>query len=180
MGQELELYWAARDGDEAAVARILQETPEVNVNWLSSTGLTALHSACSRSHEQVVLLLLAHPDIDVNQRISFGQTPFLRACARGDARVAGLLLGDPRVLVNLGEASGITPLHSAASAGHLEVIRRWIASGRDLDLGAPGEEKTDAIGAARREGRGEVVELLERFRGDPEGVRAEIRREMGR
>ena len=35
--------------------------------------------------------------------------------------------------------------------GHLEVIKWWIASGREMDLGQPGNEKNDAIGTRRKE-----------------------------
>ena len=44
---------------------------------------------------------------------------------------------------------GTTPLYAAAS-GSLDVIKWWIASGREMDLGRPGDVgKTDAIGKAK-------------------------------
>jgi len=46
--------------------------------------------------------------------------------------------------------SGYTPLCSAAYDGHLDIIKWWVASGREMDLGEPGDvDMTDAIGEAR-------------------------------
>jgi hypothetical protein len=59
------------------------------------------------------------------------------------------------------------------------VIKWWIASGREMDLGEPGNEKNDAIGAATRNERNEEVSLLERFRDHPEETRHEVRVELG-
>ena len=53
------------------------------------------------------------------------------------------------------------------------------ASGREMDLGKPGDEYTDAIGAAMVEGETEVVTLLERFKENPEETRHAMRVELG-
>jgi len=74
---------------------------------------------------------------------------------------------------------GFTPLMWAADNGHLDVIRWWIASGREMDLGTPGDYKSDAIGEARKEGRTEVVALLERFKDNATKTRDEVRHELG-
>jgi len=70
-------------------------------------------------------------------------------------------------------------LMQAARNGHLDVIKWWIASGREIDLGTPGSYNTDAIGAAKKEGKTEVVNLLERFKGDAAKTRSEVRLELG-
>ena len=73
-----------------------------------------------------------------------------------------LLLQDHRVMANEPANDGATPLRCAAYGGHHEVIKWWIASGRELNLGKPGDvDETDAIGAAKRQGKTEVVSLLE-------------------
>ena len=41
-----------------------------------------------------------------------------------------------------------------------------------MDLGQPGNEKSDVTGVARKEGKTEVLSLLERFREHPEGDQA--------
>jgi len=48
-----------------------------------------------------------------------------------------------------------------------------------MDLGKPGDKKTDAIGGARNRGMAEVVALLERFKENPEETRSVIRVELG-
>ena len=72
-------------------------------------------------------------------------------------------------------------LHSrAAYLGHHDVVRWWIVSGREMNLGKPGDiYKTDAIGAAKRQGKTEVVSLLVRFKSDPTKTRSELRLELG-
>jgi len=51
---------------------------------------------------------------------------------------------DPRVKVNDPEWNGNTPLCQAAASDQLDVIKWWIASGREMDLGKPRDEKTGA------------------------------------
>ena len=72
-----------------------------------------------------------------------------------------------------------TPLRNAASKGRLNAIKWWIASGREMDLGTPGLDCSDAIGTAKRQGKTEVVTLLERFKSDATKTRSEMRKELG-
>ena len=90
-----------------------------------------------------------------------------------------LLLQDQRVKVNESHRNGSTPLWIAVSRGHLDVIKWWIASGREMDLGKPGDPYTDAIGTAKQSGRTEVVSLLERFKSDATKTRSEVRKQLG-
>ena len=74
----------------------------------------------------------------------------------------------------------LTPLYLAAYCGYLSIIKWWIVSGREMDIGKPGDvDKTDAIGGAKREGKTEVVSLLERFKSDAAKTRSEVRKELG-
>jgi len=82
--------------------------------------------------------------------------------------------------VNEPSNNGFTPLWRAACWGHLDVIKWWIASGREIDLGKPGEvNMTDAIGVAKERGKREVVSVLERFKENPEETRHAVRVELG-
>jgi len=90
------------------------------------------------------------------------------------------MLKDSRVKVNEPNNIGQTPLYLAAHYGHLDVIKWWIASGREMDLGKPGDvDKTDAIGGAKKNGMTEVVALLERFKSDAAKTRSVVRKELG-
>jgi ankyrin repeat protein len=178
---EKELKVAAYNGNEAEVRKILKEYPGINVNWgdPDESDYTALHSACENGHDRIVSLLLAHPDIDVNKKTDGGSTPFLWACCNGETSCVRLLLKDPRVKVNETNNPRCTPVCLAAEYGYLDTVKWLIASGREIDLGEPGDWNTDAIGQARKKSRTEVVSLLERFKEDPDQTRHEVRVELG-
>ena len=138
-----------------------------------------MHHACDRdSRSAAIPLLLAHPDIDVNVKDTLGYTPFLFACC-GYAPCVRLLLKDSRVKVNEPANDGRTPLWCAAIGGQLDIIKWWIASEREMDLGTPGDSKTDAIWVAKSQGATEVVTLLERFKSDAAKTRHAVRMELG-
>jgi len=140
-----------------------------------------LHFACSGdSRSAVIPLLLAHPGIDVNVKTKCGDSPFILACLYGFTSCVRELLKDSRVKVNETLNGGRTPLWYAAYNDHLDVIKWWIVSGREMDLGTPGDVyMTDAIGAAKEEGYSEVVTLLERFKENPVKTRHVMRVELG-
>ena len=43
---EEKFWYAARNGKEEEVRKILKENKEIKVNWKDSNGYTALHWAC--------------------------------------------------------------------------------------------------------------------------------------
>jgi len=141
-----------------------------------------LHFACwDDSRSAVIPLLLAHPDIDVNAKSKYGgSTPFFYACG-GHTSCVREMLKDPGVKVNEPNNIGETPLWRASYYGYLDIIKWWIASGREMDFGKPGDvEKTDAIGVAKKYGKTDVATLLERFKSDDAAkTRSEVRKELG-
>ena len=159
------------------MAELMRQGPGFKV---TADEWTLLHHACNGDHRSAVIpLLLAHPDIDVNVKSFVGQTSFYLACG-GRSSCVREMLKDSRVRVNRPNGNGRTPLWCAASRGHLDIIKWWIASGREMDLGRPGDvDKTDAIGAARNWGRTEVLTLLERFKENPDETRQAVRVELG-
>jgi hypothetical protein len=187
-----ELFFdAVLNGKDEEARKILKENPLIDINWKDEgyNGYTALHCACINGSDTVVSLLLAHPDIEINQSDWEGDSSFLLACANGKASCVRLLLKDPRVKPNEPDNGGSTPLYYVARDGYPDVIRWWIASGRGVDLGEPGNEKNDAIGEAKKieswmdedqkKRKTEVTTLLERFRDHPEETRHEVRVELG-
>jgi len=148
----------------------LRRDPGFDVNMDHGDGVTLLHIACwDDSSSAVIPLLLAHPDIDVNVKDSIFGEP---SCVRE-------MLKDPRVKVNEPDNRGITPLWWIVFWGHLDIIRWWIASGREMDLGTPRNiRRTDAIGAAEERDHAEVVTLLERFMSDTAQTRHAMRVEL--
>ena len=173
---------AVREGDVKKLAELMRQDPGFNVNKRDGYRRTLLHFACyEESSSAVIPLLLAHPDIDVNAKNIYGGTPFYHACRNGSPpSCVRELLKDSRVKVNEPDKDRWTPLYHAAHNGSLDIIKWWIASGREMDLGAPGDvDKTDAFGGAKKRGKTEVVTLLERFKSDAAKTRSEVRKELG-
>lgn len=176
---EQKLLDAVVSQKETLVADLLQAHPGIDVNWRNSSSWTCLHYACRNGHLAILAHLLAHPAINVNIKKADGEVPFMWACFNGHTDCVRLLLGDPRVKVNEPNINGSTSLKWAAYHGHLEVVRWLVASGRELDLGHPGIEGSDAIGAARKRGKTEVAALLERYKARPGEVIQEVRLLLG-
>ena len=168
-------------GDAKELAELMQQNPGFDVNMDHGSRCTLLHFACrDGSRSAVIPLLLAHPDIDVNLKDKGGSTPFLSACRFGFASCVREMLKDSRVKVNEATNYGETPLWWVAYDGHVAVIKVWIASGREMDLGTPGDiSKADAIGMAKMYGHAEAVTLLERFKRDAAQTKHATRVELG-
>jgi len=178
----LEIWNAARDGKVDLLASLLERNRNFDVNWQyhDEDAQTMLHQASGSGYSSVVHLLLRHPLLAVNKRDRSGRTAFHLACLNGRVKVAQMLLAapsfDPSATL---DSRGNTALRDAASWGHLDVIRAWMASGREIDLGDPGNVKTDAIGEAAKANRAKVVALLRRFKENPRQTANEARRDLG-
>ena len=176
-------FWeAARRGKVDAVKMILRDNPTLDVNWRNpeENQSTALRQACADGQDPIAAILLAHPDIDVNLKNRDGYTPLYSATYCGRTACVRLLLKDPRVMPNEPNALGFLPVHRAVFYRHDDIIKWWIASGREMDLGKPGDvEKTDAIGRAKNGGKTDVVTLLERFKENPVETRHAMRVDLG-
>jgi len=175
------MYAAVKSGDAKKLAELIRQDPGFDVNiTLKGSKWTLLHHACIGDRRSALIpLLLAHPDIDVNVKNRSGGTPFYHACG-GRASCVREMLKDSRVKVNEPNNDGRTPLWWAAYLGKLDAIKLWIASGREMDLGTPGDlYKTDAIGGAKKNGKTEVVALLLRSESDAAKTRSEVRKELG-
>ena len=178
---------AVEKGDVKELAEVVRQDPNMDHD---GDGHASLHLACTKSSRSPLIpLLLAHPDIDVNLKDTFGWTPFFWACRAGHPSCVREMLKDSRVDVNEPDFYGRTPLWRAASSGHLDAIQWWIASGREMDLGTPGDvDQTDAIGkankievwhsAADRRHKTEIATLLERFQSDAAQTRHQVRVEL--
>jgi len=185
---EERLHEAAFHGRLPEVKSILARNPKVNVNYQNQLGLSTLQNACAFGHDAIVSLLLIHPGIDPNLKNVFGRTPFWVACYTGHTGAARILLRDNRVLANEASETGDTPLWYVASTGNLELVRWFIASGRHVEIGDPGNKFNDAILGAKdvrswhkagvRFRKFQVAALLEEFRDDPERTRGRVRAEV--
>ena len=175
------LFFASNDGKVDVVKEILRNNPNLDVNWRNEEkeGKTALFAACVSGHSAIVAILLARPNINVNLRDDYGVTPFLGAIRNEQTESICEVLKDSRVDVNEPDGEGYTPLWHVAGYFSVDTIKCWIAYGREMDLGIPGDEKTDIIAEAKKGGQMEVVDLLERFKSDAAKTRSEVRTELG-
>ena len=173
--------FAVMEGKVDEAVEILRTNPTVDVNWKNQgqENWAALHYACQTNRVSLVALLLAHPCVDVNLENDHRGTPFCYACTNGNTACVRLLPKDPRVIVREMADYGETTLRLTAFYGELDVLKWWIASGREVDLGEPGNDRTDAIDSAEKENRTDVVTLLKRFKEDPGNIRSELRVELG-
>ena len=179
---ELLLYEAIKASNVSKAKEILRDTPNLKVNWVNHAeyGTPFLSVACDKGLDSVVSILLAHPDINVNLKTKYGWTPLYVACLREHTSPVRLMLKDSRVKVNEPDKDGSPPLWNAAYYGYLDTIKWWIASGRGMDLGKPGDVgKTDVIGVAMLKGNPKVVTLLERFKSDATQTRHAMRLKLG-
>jgi len=177
---ENELYQAVCAGDFPAVAALLEQHPNLNVNWgyKSNFDSTSLHIACNRGHADMVKLLLAHRDIDVNRMNKGGSTPLIWACTGGFQSTVRLMLEDPRVQVNLTNSDKVTAARLMAQDGQTEVMG-WLLAlrGDQIDLTSKSRPRRGRpIDGAYCP---EMNTLLENFRADPVQTRHELRLKMG-
>jgi len=123
------LLLVARWGSLPVLDWVLNETGEVDVNWCSPDGRTALLVACDAGFPDIVGRLLSVPGIDPNLGNQEGITPLLLACGTGSQAIVAQFLRDPRVDLRLSHRN-VSPLFVACQEGHADVV--------SLLLGHPG------------------------------------------
>lgn len=166
-----------REGQLKEVKEILQGNPSI-INALIQ-GFSLLHWTCLYSQADILALLLALPDVDVNLKDHSGRSPFSLACSLGVECVVFLLLRDTRVAVNGADTDGATPLYWLAKLNYLQVLKEWIASGRELDLQVQQDGTSNIVEIARIAKNKEVAALLGNFHTHPEKTRHQVRTELG-
>ena len=118
------LFYAIRDGKEAAVTQLLAAGADVNAWHKNDTPLIA---AILFGRVNIVKQLLAIPGIDVNKTTrETADTPLHKAAWKGSRQIIPLLLAVPGIDVNAKNAAGDTPLKLAEKFGYprcAEMIR---------------------------------------------------------
>jgi ankyrin repeat protein len=147
---------AVKNGDRAAVVRLLSE--HVPVNSAEGDGSTALHwSAYQDNLALAELLLNAHADVNAGTRIA-AITPLYMACQNGSAAMISLLLAhgaDP----NGANSLGTTPLMVAAASGSTEAVKVLLDHEANPNAREHVHDQTALMFAANL-GRADVIRLL--------------------
>ena len=106
------LHWAAWDGRNSAVEKLLEK--EANINCRDKDGYTPLHLAALKGRKKTVHLLILHgADVNAREYIHEG-TPLHEASALGRVEIVQMLI-DAGADVNAENKKGWTPLDCAVA-----------------------------------------------------------------
>ena len=114
------LHQAAKAGDRKIVELFITKGADVNAKAKNEN--TPLHSAASAGQRQVVELLIAK-GADVNAKNDAGQTPLDVAIGKNRKEIVELLV----------EKGAIISLHTFVNSGDLDMLRRLIEDGADVN-----------------------------------------------
>ncbi|KAF7545580.1 hypothetical protein G7Z17_g9068 [Cylindrodendrum hubeiense] len=152
------LSWAAENGHDAVVVRLLATT-QVNADSKDKWSQTPLFYAAANSHEVIVKLLLRNgANVDSKNTGNYSQrTPLLYAAANGYADIAKALL-ENGAAVDSNDVDGKTPLVYASMNGHEAIMQLLFDKGASLDW----KDKDDRtlLSWAAQNGHDAAVQLL--------------------
>ncbi len=154
----MSLHEAAISKNFLILNRLLREG--VDINSQAPNGLTALHCAVAKGHEDVVKFLIAHPDIRVNVQEETGCTPLHLAAYLGHESSMACLLRVDAIKINIQNNDQWTPLHCAIAEAHECVVRQLLNVG-GIDLKIKNDEGLIPLEMARKKGFDAIVKLLE-------------------
>lgn len=149
------LVEAVKNGDAAAVRRLIKE--RVDVNAAEVDGTTPLHWA-ARANDLATVELLIRAGANVKAANRYDVTPLSVACMNGNAALIGLLL-EAGADANTALPGGETALMTTARTGSLEGVRLLLARGADVNAKEAGRGQTALMWAAA-EGHTDVVRVL--------------------
>lgn len=150
-----EIHEAARSGDLAKVAALIEKTPGL-IGAKDAAGRTPLHWACRGVHFEVVKLLAAR-GADVNARDNAGMTALHSVSSRGHLEAARVLL-DKGARVEAEAPGRWTALHLAARNGRMDVAVLLAEKGAPLDVQNDSEDSS--LHAAAWADHWDIVDFL--------------------
>jgi len=155
---------------DSGIVEQLLRNEDINVNLLTTKGLTALYVACEYGVPSNVQHLVEAAGILVNQTQSAnGWTPLIAACDKGDKNAQSdhlscieILLGAPGIDVNQPLTSGATALYIACRRKHLEAIHLLLLA-PNIDINKAKKNGKTPLYIACKKGNWDIVVLLLMF-----------------
>jgi ankyrin repeat protein len=156
-----DLVQASKADDVDKIEQLLRQGVDVNA-W-DANGCTALGSAASRGHSQIVQLLISR-GADLNKPATEGTSPLAVASTAGYGAIVDLLLG-LGACPNSRSKAGVTPLTAASGNGHLGIVRSLLDHGAEVNAG--GQGGGSALLLAVQEGHLEIAKCLIEQKANP-------------
>jgi len=152
------LWFAALSGRVNVVRRLLQ-CPDLDLDYDSKNGRSAIFPGCGGGSAETVDLLLKSGPFELNESDDNERTPLLVAMYGGHLAVVEILIGQEKIDLNLADSTGETPIFHAIRIGDLRIIRSLLDSDR-LNLGVRNDDGCSPLLLAVRFCRNEPARLL--------------------
>lgn len=175
------LYHLCRRADSfEEFKQILEDHPEINVNYIGANYRSILSNACYYGRSDIVRLLLDHPDIDPNLGTHHAHTPLIIACIHGKHEVVKILIKDIRIDINRCQYGNQTPLWMASYWNNYTTVKYLLSTQiHEIDTTITSDAGSTAKDVARRVNNNlEVVRLLDEYEADPIKTKGRLRREL--
>ena len=156
---------ATRRGDTAVVRSLIDDGGDVNV--ARGDGMTALHLAARRGHDEIAqLLIAASAELEAGTRIG-NYTPLHLASREGHAQIVQILLRAGSNADAVTTNTGVTALHLAAAAiNGTDAVAALLDHGADVNALESSAGQTPMM-FATGSNRVEAVSLLLKAGADP-------------
>ncbi len=146
------LFIAIRESSPK-VARVLLDSPKIDLNALNAEGESALMMAALKGHLEIAAALIKK-DADVNKT---GWTPLHYAATTGQLAVIRLLI-ENHAYIDAESPNGSTPLMLASMYGTPEAVKLLLDEGANPTL--KNQQGLTAVQFAQRASRPDAVELI--------------------
>lgn len=179
-----ESFSAGVDAQQQQPKKISQVAAHYDqVNKLMPGGETRLTEAVKANDFEKVVILLAHDSLDVNAYNSSGETALREAVIANNEKMVELLLNHPDIDVNKGNRDhNSTPLLKASARGWTEIMKLLLAR-PEIKIHQKNnnpKKYNTPYKYAKFNGHSEAAQLLEAYGANPEKMRWNAPRKLGR
>jgi len=149
MDSREELFAAIKEGDQAAVERLVAEDRSL-VNAQDEQGLSAVMTAAYHQKPEIAAFL-------VKKRAKLN---LFEACAVGKVERVKAILKRKHKLLNVFAPDGFQPLGLACFFGHVEIVRFLLESGAEVNTPSRNDLKVTPLNSAAAGRHYEIAMLL--------------------